>query len=343
MPVSTRPRKLRKGFWAGSSSRRKPSARRPKSAPAARHLSKTEKKEVKTIIASRKELKYCPDIITYDHYDPANYTPTQLPPILASISLPNIFDSANGITTIVGLQTGHYLNSVSNQLDNNLTAAGQGPCMYPLGMFGMLRGDLSTQIDGNEVFFNSGKINLQINAVNAESNAGQVNDAVGPLCFRVLHVKSKKDAAGTAPSVSGDLFRNMVNDNAGLMSDMSLRNLFNDYGINRQRFEVLADKRFKLIQPVQPAYAGTSANQPSRNFPHASQKNLTLYCKMPKKKLRMNGGDDGVNNYFEPLNADFIHYVFVLCCREQVNSSQFSNTGKCWTLTTQQQSSFREA
>lgn len=341
--MKTRPRRLRPGFWAKSTAAPKRAARRPKSAPTSRHLSKTEKKEVKTIIASRKELKYCPDVISYDHYDPANYSTTQLPPITGIVALPNVYDAVNNVITIVGLQTGHYLNSVSNQLDSNLTAAGQGPCMYPLGGFGMLRGDTSTTIDGNEIFFNSGKINIQINAINAEGNAAAVNQAVGPLCFRVLHVKSKKDAAGTAPSVSGDLFRNMVNDNAGFMSDMTQRNVFHDYGINRQRFTVLADKSFKLCQPTQPAYGGTSVAQPSRNYPHAAQKNLTLYLNMPKKKLRMNGGDDGVNNYYEPLNADYIHYVFVLCCREQINSSQFSNTAKCWTLTTQQQTSFREA
>ncbi len=343
MPVSTRPRKLRKGFWAGSSSKRKPTARRPKSAPASRHLSKTEKKEVKAIVASKKELLYCPDVISYDHYDPANYSPTQLPPILASIALPNVYDSVNNVVTIVGLQTGHYLNSVSNQLDNNLTAAGQGPCMYPLGGFGMTRGDLSTEMQGNELFFNSGKINLQINAVIAEGNQAAVNPTVGPLCFRVIHCKSRKDAAGTAPSVSGDLFRNMVNDNAGFMSDMTQRNLFHDYSFNRQRFQILADKKFKLCQPVQPGFAGISRNQQVQNFPHASQKNLTLYLDKPKKKLRMNGGDDGTSNYFEPLNYDYIHYVFVLCCREQINSSQFSTTGKCWTLTSQSQTSFREA
>jgi len=341
--MKTRTRQLRPGFWAKSSSAPKKAARRPKSAPTSRHLSKTEKKEVKTIIASRKELKYCPDIITYDHYDPANYSPTQLPPILASVALPNVYSSANNVVTIVGLQTGHYLNSVSNQLDANLTAAGQGPCMYPLGSYGMQRADTSTTIDGNEVYFNSGKINIQINAVNAEANGSQVNAAVGPLVFRVLHVKSKKDAAGTAPSVSGDLFRNMVNDNAGLMSFMTQRNVFHDYGINRQRFTVLADKRFKLAQPVQPGFAGTSANQPVRQPAHPAQKNLTLYLDKPKKKLRMNGGDDGINNFFEPLNYDYIHYVFVLCCREQINSSQFSTTGKCWTLTSQQQVSYREA
>lgn len=306
-------------------------------------LNKVEKKQVKTIIAARKELKYCPVWRNYDHYDPANYSDTQIAPILATSVLPNVYSATNGVSTIVGLQTGNYLNVVSQQLDTNLVAAGQPACMYPLGGYGMERGDTSTQIDGNEVFFNSGKINLQINAVVALNNLGQVNDAVGPLCFRVIHLKTKKDAAGTTASVSGQLFRNMTNDNAGFMSDMTQRQLFHDYNFNRQRFTILNDKKFKLSQPVQPSYAGTSANQPVRNFPHASQKNLTLYLDKPKKKLRMGEVDNGTNNYFEPTNYDFIHYVFVICCREQINSADFSNTAKCWTLTTQGQSTYREA
>lgn len=339
--MTTRPRKLRKGFWAKSTATRKPAAR--KRAPRKTGLNKTERKQVKGIIAARKELKYCPNWRNYDHYNPANYNDTQLAPILATAVLPNVYDAGNGVSTIVGFQTGNYLNVVSTQLDTNLVAAGQPPCMNALGGYGMERGDTSTTIDGNEVYFNAGKINIQINAVVALNNAGQVNDAVGPLCFRVIHVKAKKDAAGTTPSVSGQLFRNMTNDNAGFMSDMTQRQLFHDYGFNRQRFTVVNDKKFKLAQPVQPAYAGTSANQPVRNYPHPSQKNLTLYLDKPKKKLRMGEVDNGANNYFEPTNYDFVHYVYVICCREQINSADFSNTAKCWTITTQGQSTYREA
>jgi len=306
-------------------------------------LNKVEKKQVKTIIAARKELKYCPNWRNYDHYDPLNYSDTQLAPILATTILPNVYDVNNGVSTIVGFQTGNYLNVVSQQLDTNLTASGQPPCMNVLGGYGMERGDTSTTIDGNEVYFNAGKINIQINSVIALNNAGQVNDAVGPLCFRVIHVKAKKDAAGTSPSVSGQLFRDMTNDNAGFMSDMTQRQLFHDFNFNRQRFTVVNDKRFKLSQPVQPAYAGTSANQPVRNYPYPSQKNLTLYLDKPKKKLRMGEVDNGLNNYFEPTNYDFVHYVFVICCREQITSADFSNTAKCWTITTQGQSTYREA
>ena len=306
-------------------------------------LNTTERKQVKGIIAARKELKYCPTWINYAHYDPANYTPNQLPPLSSNVILPNVYDAANGVVSIVGLQTGQYLNSVSQQLDNALTAAGQGPCMYPVGGYGMERGDDSTVIDGNEVYFNAGKMNLQINAVVAEGNGSAVNQAVGPLCFRVLHVKAKQDAAGVSPSTTGALFRNMINDNAGFTSFMTQRELFHDYSINRQRFHVLSDKKFKLSQPVQPGFGGNSVNQPVRNYAYPSQKNITLYLDKPKKKLRMNVGDDGLKNAFEPLNYDFVHYVFVLCCREQINSSQFSNTGKTWTLTSIGQSTYREA
>lgn len=313
--------------------------------PAAKKggLNKIEKKQVKGIIASRKELKYCPVWINHDHYDPANYTQYQLAPIQSLITLPNVYDAANNVATIVGLQTGAYLNSVSQQLDAALTAAGQGPCMNPLGGYGMERGDTSTTIDGNEVYFNAGKVNIQINAVNAEGNGAAINQAVGPLCFRVIHVKARKDAAGTSPSVVGDLFRDMENNNAGFMSFMTQRQLFHDYSFNRQRFTVVNDKKFKLSQPVQPGFGGTSVNQPVRNYSYPPQKNLTLYLDKPKKKLRMNGGDDGVQNAFEPLNYDFVHYVFVICCREQINSATYSNTAKCWTLTTQGQSTYREA
>ena len=315
--------------------------KRPRTAPAKMGLNNLEKKQVKGIIAKRKELKYCERWYNHDHY--AAYSTYNLAPILATTVLPNVFSNLNGVVSIVGLQTGEYLNSSSQQFDTNLTAAGAAPAMYALGGYSMDRGDTSTTIDGNSVYFNSGKLNIQINAVIAMSNAGQVNDAVGPMKFRVIHVKAKKDAAGTTPSISGQLFRDMVNDNAGLMSDMTGRQLFHDYAINRQRWTVVNDKRFTLSQPVQPAYAGTSANQPVRNHSYPSQKNFTLYLDKPKKKLRISEADNGTNNNQEPTNYDYIHSVFIMCMREQINSSDFSNTAKCWTVTTQGQTTYREA
>jgi len=333
--------------YAGPLQRGKKSAKVPAKRPRKRlrlvkslGLNSVEKKQVKNIITARKEPKYCPAWINYDHYDPALYNDFQQAPIQPSTILPNVYNVANGVCSIVGFQTGKYLNSSAAQLDANLVAAGQNPCMYPLGGFSMQRGDSSTQIDGNEVFFNNGKINLQITTV--VNVASSVDPMVNPLCYRILHVKARKDAAGVTPSISGQLFRDMTNDNAGFMSDMTQRQLFHDYSINRQRFTVLADKRFKLIQNLAPSL-GTNVNQPCPNYPYPSQKNITLYLDKPKKKLRISESDNGQNNSFEPTNYDYVHYVFVMCCREQVNSGSFSQTGKAWTITTQGQSSFIEA
>jgi len=316
---------------------------RRKKATKAKGLTTIEKKQVKSIVASRKELKYTSYWYNHDNYDPNLYTPLQLAPLTSGVVLPNVYDALNGTVSIIGLQTGAYLNSASAQLDAALTAAGQGPIMTALGGYGMPTGDTSTTIDGNYAYFHSGRINLQINSIVASGNGGTVNDSVSPLCFRVIHVKAKADAAGTTPSLSGDLFRDMINNNAGLMSDMTLRQLMNDYGFNRDRFQVCKDVKFKLQEPVQPGYAGYSANQPIRNLSYPSQKNLTLWLDKPKKKLRFNSSDNGLTNQFEPLNYDFVNYIFVLCCREQTTNGEYSSTAKRWTLTTQGQTKFRDA
>ena len=306
-------------------------------------LNKTEKKQVKDIIAKKKELRYSNYWYNHDFYNPANYTSFQLPPLPSSIVLPNVYDAANGTVSVVGLQTGAYLNSASAQLDAALTAAGQGPCMYELGGYGMPTGSTSESITGNYSYFNSGYVTLGINSIVASGNSGTVNDSVSPLCFRVIHIKAKQDAAGVTPSLSGDLFRDMENNNAGLMSDMTLRQLFHDYKINRDRFVLCHDKKFKLQEPVQPGFAGNAANQPIRNRNYPSEKYLKLWLDKPKKKLRFASNDNGSTNQYEPLNYDFVNYIFVLCCREQTTNGEYSSTTKRWTLTTQGQTTFRDA
>lgn len=306
-------------------------------------LNKTEKKQVKSIIEKKKELLYTNYWYNYDNYNPANYTTFQLPPLGAGIILPNVYDPANNTVSMIGLQTGAYLNTASTQLDGALTAAGQGNVMNVLGGYGMPDSTGSSGIVGSYAYFNSGYVTLQINSIVASGNGGTVNDSLSPLCFRVIHVKAKQDAAGITPSLSGDLFRDMTNKNKGFMSDMTLRQLMTDFSINRERFVVCHDKKFKLSEPVQPNYAGASANQPIRNLPHPSQKTIQLWLDKPKKKLRFAADDNGLTNQFEPLNYDFVNYIFVLCCREQTTNGEYSSTLKRWTLTTQGKTTFRDA
>lgn len=305
-------------------------------------LTTEEKKEVKDIIANKKELRYSNYWINYDNYDPALVTANQQPMLFSGATIPNVYDVNNGTATIIGLQTGAYLNSASAQLDQAFVSASQPTVMNALGGYGMPNGNTSTTIDGKYAYFHSGQVTLQINSIVASGNLGTVNDTISPLCFRVLHIRAKPDAAGVTPSLSSDLLRNMSNQNTGLMGSMTLRQLMTDFTVNRERFQVVHDKKFKLSEPVQPNYAGNSANQPIRNLPYPSQKTIKLWLDKPKKKLRFSADDNGLTNAFEPLNYDFVNYIFVICCREQTTNGEYSSTVKRWTLTTQGQTKYRD-
>lgn len=322
--------------------KKKAAASKKKSASKSKGLTKKERKEVKSIISNRKEFKYCPNWINYDLFDPATYTPFRLPPVTAVITLPNTYNQAWNTVSVVGFQTGHFLNAASTQLDAALTAAGQGPCMNPLGGYGMQKGDTSTTIDGDYAYFHSGQVTLRINSVVASGNQGTVDDSVSPLCFRLLHVKAKKDAAGTTPSLSGDLLRNMENTNKGLMSEMTLREVMDDFPVNRDRFTVVKDLKFKLSEPVQPSYAGNSNQANVHNLQYPTEKIIKLWLDKPKKKLRFSNDAESTISRFEPTNYDFVHYIFLLCSREQLPNGTYSSTQKRWTVTTRGQTKYRD-
>lgn len=305
-------------------------------------LTKTEKKQVKAIIAEKKEFKYCPKFINYDNYDPALVDDYQQPITVGQTVLPNVYSAANNTATIVGFQMGQYANTASTQLDAALVSAGTAACMNQLGGVGMENGIDQTNIIGDYALLHSSKVNFQINTSPAGGNADNVQDAVSPMIFRVIHVSCKQDQAGITPSLSSDLFRDMTNENAGLMSFMTLKQLMTDYNLNRERFHVHKDFKFRLSEPTEPDYAGTSANQSQRNISYPTQKNFTLWMPKPKKKLRFADRDNGSTNAYEWLNADFVSYVFIICCREQNTSGQYSSTLKRWTCSTQGQTKYRD-
>lgn len=316
--------------------------RRPKSAPAKKGLNKVEKKQVKDIIANKKEFKYSPKWINYDNYDPALQTDFQQPITVGQTTLPNVYSSANNTATIVGFQVGQYANTASSQLDAALTAAGTNPCMNQLGGIGMENGIDQTNIIGDYALLHSSKVNFQINTSPQGGNADNVAETVSPMIFRVIHVSCKQDQAGITPSLSSDLFRDMTNENQGLMSDMTLKQLMTDYTLNRERFHVHKDFKFRLSEPVEPDYAGTTANQNVLNLPYPTQKNFTLWMPKPKKKLRFSDRDNGLTNAYEWLNADFVSYVFIICCREQNTGGNYSSTLKRWTCSTQGCTKYRD-
>lgn len=315
---------------------------KPRPRSAGKGLNKVEKKQVKDIILRKKEFKYSPKWINYDNYDPALQTDNQQPITVGATVLPNVYSATNNTVTITGFQMGQYANTASTQLDNALVAAGQPACMNQLGGIGMENGDDQTNIIGDYGLLHSCKCNFQINTSPAGGNADNVQDAVSPMIFRVIHVSCKQDSAGVTPSLSGDLFRNMTNENQGLMSFMTLKQLMTDFSLNRERFHVHKDFKFKLSEPTEPDYAGTTANQSQRNIAYPTQKNFTLWMPKPKKKLRFADRDNGLTNAYEWTNADFISYVIILCCREQNTSGNYSSTFKRWTCSTQGMTKYRD-
>ena len=313
---------------------------RPRSAPVKKGLNKVEKKQVKAIISAKKEFKYSPKFINYDNYDPALQDDYQKPITVGQTTLPNVYSAGNNTATIVGFQMGQYLNTASTQLDTALTSAGQPVCMNALGGIGMENGTDQINIIGDYAKLHSSKVNFQINTSPQGGNADNVAETVSPMIFRVIHVSCKQDQAGITPSLAGDLFRDMTNENQGLMSFMTLKQLMTDYNLNRERFHIHKDFQFRLSEPVEPDYSGTTANQNVRNLPYPTQKNFSLWMPKPKKKLRFADKDNGLTNAYEWLNADFVSYVFIICCREQNTGGNYSSTLKRWTCSTQGQTKY---
>lgn len=305
-------------------------------------LTNTEKAEVKKIIANKKEFRYCDKWINYDYFDPSLYSDYQKPYAPSNTILPNVYSAGNGTASIVGFQMGQYANTATTQFDAALVSAGQPACMNQLGGISMTDGTDQTNISGDYALLHSCRCNFQVNTIPASGNADAVKDSVSPMIFRVIHVSAKKDQAGITPSLSGDLFRDMINENQGLMSFMTLKQLMTDYKLNRDRFHVHADFKFKLSEPVEPDYAGNSANQNVLNLPYPTQKNFTLYMPKPKKKLRFSDTDNGLTNAYEWTNSDFVSYCFLISCREQNTSGDYSNTAKRWTVSTMGQTKYRD-
>lgn len=344
MPYNTRPRKLRAGFWAGSTTTGSSTAANKKKAAAKRRykkrvgLNKVEKKEVKKIIGNRKESKYCPNWFAYDDYAATGgYIQGTIQP---DSYLDGIYDANNDrAVSCVGFQTGNYLNAASNAVNVSLP----GTCMYPLGGYSMLRGDGNTEIDGDFAYIQSAFITLQINALPASGNANVVEDTTTPLEFRVIMVKAKKVATGTTPSLNASLFLDMTNDNDGLTMSGSVKEAMTDYRINNVQFEKLRDFKFQLTQPVQPSYNGTVANQPTLQTALPCQKNLKLWLPSPKKKVRFSSTSVVDVNNHEPLNYDATVYTIILCSRRSGGAMGYSNTDRAWRVKATGMSKFREA
>lgn len=312
-------------------------AKKPVKSKSKRGLNKVERKQVKSIVASRKEFKYCPNWYAYDDYAATGgYIQSTIQP---DSYLDGVYDAnSDRAVSGVGFQTGNYLNTASTAVNTVLP----GTFMYPLGGYSMLRGDGNIEIDGDYAYNQSAFISLQINAIPASGNANVVEDTTFPLEFRFIQVKAKKVATGTTPSLNASLFLDMVNDGEGLQMSGSVKEAMVDYPINHNQFQKLHDFKFQLAQPVEPSYNGQVSNQPQLQNTLPSQKNLKIWLPKTKKKIRFSDTNViSVNNH-EPLNWDPTVYTIILCCRRSGGREGYSNTDRAWTIKATGQSKFRE-
>lgn len=305
-------------------------------------LKKKEKDQVKSIITSRQEARYCPIWYNYDEHDPLTIGNYIQQTIGSGAVLPNTYNPAFGAATIAAFQTGAYLNSASTQL--NVATAATGPAIHPLGGFGMTRGDNPVQINGQYAYMKSSYVTLKVTAEVLSGNGGTVNDGLSPLCFRLIHVRCKPTQSGVTPSLTTQLFVDLTNDKEGLESVMTVKELMDDYKVNTDVFTVQNDIKFKLANPVQPGYAGNSANQPLRQGSHPAAKHIKLWLNKPKKKLKFSPSDNGTTNDHEPLNYDFVDYIIILCTRgNTLMSNDYSNTQKYWKVAATGQTKYLDA
>lgn len=322
--------------------------------PKRRKAKKSTKKpksfnsKVENVITNRRESKYSPQWYSYDDHDPALTGGFIQDAIQGAYILPNAYPANRGRVSFVGFQTGNYLNAASDAVN-----ALVGGSMYPLGGFGMQRGDTATTIDGNYAYMHSSHISLTVSAQAADTGFDQLNAAMTPLEFRVIHVRAKKDQAGVTPSLVGSLFSDLTNAAEGLNGNATKKELFTDWVINSNRFQKVNDVKFKLSQPMQPGFnlqlPCAVGNTGSSNLNYPIKKHLKFYLNKPAKQLKFSQTDNGLNNAYEPINYDFVDYVIILCSRDYgpltgtaQGQTSYNNTGKCWQVAATGQTKYKD-
>lgn len=319
-------------------------------------LSKTERKEVKEIIAVKKETRYCNKWYSYDDYPAAagNLQLTRTVPV----TLPGINSVGDNACTCLGFQLGEYLNSNSTAIN---TGVGAGT-IVPLGGYGMQQGLDATDIVGDYAYFQSAKVDLQVTALPINTSDSSVYDVLASgLQFRVIHVSCKQIQTGASPSLTGALFFDRQHEKVGLTMSGTVKEIMNDFHMNTDQFHVHADRKFRLTQPINPgstdswgppstpdvliapvnlALQGMATNP---TFP--VQHNLTLWMPKIKKKVRFSPDDDTVSNAFEPTNAQFVSTIIILCARtcQQRLIGGLQDTSRAWSVKAAGESRFRDA
>lgn len=322
-------------------------------------LSKQERKEVKEIIAVKKEVRYCNKWYFYDDYAGAsgNLQLTRTNPV----TLPGINPFGSNACNMLGFQTGEYLNPESSSIN---TQVGAGT-MVPLGGYGMQQGTDSTDIIADYAYLQSAKVDLQITALPWNTNQSDLYSAgMSGIQFRVIHAQAKQIQTGVSPSYAEAFFWDRTHDKVGLTMVGTCKEIMNDFHFNTDQFVIHHDVKFRLTQPQNPGgldtqliQSNTSAtatkevytNQgfqgQATNPTYPCSKNVSFWMPKIKKKIRFSEGDDTTTNAFEPTNVNFVNMIFIIACR--VNQQQLlpdnNSVRGAWSVKASGETRYRDA
>lgn len=347
MPSQTRSRKPKK------SSRKKPSltiggAVSLKSG-AVTHLNKVERKDVKRIIASRKEKRYSPDWTKYDIFDA--YAGLLQPQRGTPVDLFNIAPAGFNVCSALAFQTGHYLTSQSNEM--NTFSPGM---IVPIGGYSLQQGSSAVTRDGDYAYLQSAVMKLQITAVPLNTNNSDVYSRLSNgLQFRVLHFQSKKINTGVVPNPVTQLFLDQTNNKVGLDMSGSVKEIMDDFHFNTAQFTLHKDIKFRLTQPqivstsevlaVNTSYVNQAIQGQGCNPTYPSTRNLTLWMPKTKKKIRFLNADNGTTNYYEPTNYDYNNVVLIICTRINIERTMDNSlsTSRAWSVKANGETRYRDS
>lgn len=297
-------------------SKKAPKAKKP------RGLTSTERKQVKNIIKSKKEVYYIPTIC-YANNRALSTTFKQ-----GYLPSTTCFGSS-GLISASGVVVGNTLGAVATNINTTATL------VRPMGGIDLMADTANiVPIEGEKAIMKSMKLNLRVSALKVE-NLNSDDVAIKPLNFRCIVFKVKKARpAGTIPNLASgsttapSMFLNNINNDVGV-DDTQVPYEFENLRTNSEAIEVLRDIRFKLMNPVAGHHdsgtGGGGIGYINNQFNLPTTKELSFWLPCPKKPIQY----DNSGTSRQPTNWDYRTYAMVFCTR---GGGTYTQTQGYWDM-----------
>lgn len=238
-----------------------------------------------------------------------------------AVAIPNagLTGLNEGLSCVI-LQTGDTMTNSNTAMNGSLGEQ----LVYTMGGYKLDRGTGGVgDIIGNYINLTSSFLNININ-IDPVSLSNPFNDPLLqsslPRQFRLIQIKTKRqnsvanggssDQGSLTGAIQTNLFINEVNEERGLLDDMSVQDAFT-WLINKQKFQVLKEERFTLYPNVLASKNSDSAVLTSQgpNGITKSQRFKKYYLPVPKNKVKY----DTEHVAAQPVDFNYIVQTIILC------------------------------